>query len=136
MNAQAEAVVSTSGTVTQIRYSNAGAGYTNTAATVAIGSVTSNSFGEYEIDEIVKGVSTGTSAYVASWNTRDQILQVSVPSGDFGVGEVIVGAAASYRVIAVTSDIDGDREFAQNDTFETEGNTLLDFSERNPFGEF
>ena len=49
---------------------------------------------------------------------------------------MIVGAAASYRVIEITSDIDGDREFAQNDTFETEGNTLLDFSERNPFGEF
>ena len=136
MNAQAEAVVSTSGTVTQIRYSNAGAGYTNTAATVAIGSVTSSSFGEYQRDEIVKGVSTGTSAYVASWNTRDQILQVSIPSGDFGIGEVIVGAAASYRVISITSDIDGDREFAQNDTFEAEASTLLDFSERNPFGEF
>jgi hypothetical protein len=136
MNAKAEAVVSTSGTVTQIRYSNAGAGYTNTAAAVSISSVTSNSFGEYQRDEIVKGVSTGTSAYVASWNTRDQILQVSVPSGDFGVGEVIVGAAASYRVISITSDIDGDREFAQNDTFETEASTLLDFSERNPFGEF
>ena len=135
MNAQAEAVM-VGGTISQIRYSNAGAGYTNTAATVAIGSVTSSSFGEYQRDEIVKGVSTGTSAYVASWNTRDQILQVSIPSGDFGIGEVIVGAAASYRVISITSDIDGDREFAQNDTFETEASTLLDFSERNPFGEF
>ncbi len=136
MNAQAEAVVSTAGTVVQIRYSNAGAGYTNTAAAVAIGSVTSNSFGEYQRDEIVKGVSTGTSAYVASWNTVDQILQVSVPTGDFAVGEVIVGAASSYRVLSITSDVDGEREFAQNDTFETEANDLLDFSERNPFGEF
>ena len=135
-NAKAEAVVSTSGTVTQIRYSNAGAGYTNTIPYVAISSVTSNSFGEYERDEIVKGVSTGTSAIVASWNTRDQILQVTLPSGDFGVGEVIVGAGASYRILSIESDIDGDREFAQNDTFETEGETLLDFSERNPFGEF
>ena len=122
--------------MTQIRYSNAGAGYTNTIPYVAISSVTSNSFGEYERDEIVKGVSTGTSAIVASWNTRDQILQVTLPSGDFGVGEVIVGAGASYRILSIESDIDGDREFAQNDTFETEGETLLDFSERNPFGEF
>ena len=136
MNAQAEAVVSSAGTVTQVRYSNAGAGYTSTSATVAISSVTSNSFGEFERDEIVKGVSTGTSAYVASWNTVDQILQVSVPTGDFAVGEVIVGAASSYRVLSITSDVDGEREFAQNDTFETEANDLLDFSERNPFGEF
>ena len=136
MNAKAEVVVSTSGTITQIRYSNAGAGYTNTAAAVAIGSVTSNSFGEYIRDELVKGVSTGTSAYVASWNTVDQILQVSVPTGDFAIGEVIVGAASSYRVLSITSDVDGDREFAQNDTFETEATSVVDFSERNPFGEF
>jgi hypothetical protein len=135
-NAQAEAVVSTSGTVTQIRYSNAGAGYTITPAYVAIGSVTSNSFGEYERDEVVRGLNSGTEAYVASWDTVNNILQVSVPSGDFAVGEVVVGAASSYRVLSIESDVDGDREFAQNDTFETEATSILDFSERNPFGEF
>ena len=135
-NAQAEAVVSTSGTVTQIRYSNAGAGYTNTPAYVAIGSITSNSFGEYERDEIVRGLNSGTEAYVASWDTVNNILQVSVPSGDFAVGEVVVGAASSYRVLSIESDVDGDREFAQNDTFEAEATSILDFSERNPFGEF
>ena len=135
-NAQAEAVVSTSGTVTQIRYSNAGAGYTITPAYVAIGSVTSNSFGEYERDELVRGLNSGTEAYVASWDTVNNILQVSVPSGDFAVGEVVVGAASSYRVLSIESDVDGDREFAQNDTFETEATSILDFSERNPFGEF
>ena len=135
-NAQAEAVVSTSGTVTQIRYSNAGAGYTITPAYVAIGSITSNSFGEYQRDEVVRGLNSGTEAYVASWDTVNNILQVSVPSGDFAVGEVIVGAASSYRVLSIESDVDGDREFAQNDTFETEATSILDFSERNPFGEF
>ena len=135
-NAQAEAVVSTSGTVTQIRYSNAGAGYTITPAYVAIGSITSNSFGEYARDEVVEGLNSGTEAYVASWDTANNILQVSVPTGDFAVGEVIVGAAASYRVLSIESDVDGDREFAQNDTFETEATSILDFSEKNPFGEF
>ena len=134
MNAQAEAVVSSAGTVTQIRYSNAGAGYTSTSATVAISSVTSNSFGEFERDEIVKGVSSGTSAYVASWNTADNILKVSIPSGNFSVGEVIVGAAASYRILSVDSEFD--IAFAGNDEIETEADTIIDFSERNPFGEF
>ena len=134
MNAQAEAVVSSAGTVTQIRYSNAGAGYTSTSATVAISSVTSNSFGEFERDEIVKGVSSGTSAYVASWNTADNILKVSIPSGDFSVGEVIVGAAASYRILSVDSEFD--IPYAGNDEIETEADTIIDFSERNPFGEF
>ena len=134
MNAQAEAVVSSAGTVTQIRYSNAGAGYTVTPATVSISSVTSNSFGEFERDEVVRGVSSGTSAYVATWNTADNILKVSIPSGDFSVGEVIVGAAASYRILSVDSEFD--IEFAGNDEIETEAATILDFSERNPFGEF
>ena len=134
MNAQAEAVVSTAGTVVQVRYSNAGAGYTNTAASVSISSVTSNSFGEFTTNEIVKGVSTGTSAYVSHWNTADNILKVSIPSGDFAVGEVIVGAAASYRVLSVDSEFN--IAFAGNDEIETEADTILDFSERNPFGEF
>ena len=134
MNAQAEAVVSSAGTVTQIRYSNAGAGYTVTPATVSISSVTSNSFGEFERDEVVRGVSSGTSAYVATWNTADNILKVSIPSGDFSVGEVIVGAAASSRILSVDSEFD--IEFAGNDEIETEADTILDFSERNPFGEF
>ena len=73
---------------------------------------------------------------MASWDTVNNILQVSVPSGDFAVGEVVVGAASSYRVLSIESDVDGDREFAQNDTFETEATSILDFSERNPFGEF
>ena len=134
MNAQAEAVVSTAGTVVQVRYSNAGAGYTNTAASVSISSVTSNSFGEFTKNEIVKGVSTGTSAYVSNWNTADNILKVSIPSGDFAVGEVIVGAAASYRVLSVDSEFN--IAFAGNDEIETDADTILDFSERNPFGEF
>ena len=41
---------------------------------VAIGSVTSNSFGEFDVDELVTQVSTGTSAYVYSWNKADNIL--------------------------------------------------------------
>ena len=135
-NAKAEAVVSTAGTVKEIRYSNAGAGYTSINPAVSISSVTSNSFGEFDVDEIVKGVSTGTSAYVASWNTADNILKVTIPTGDFAVGEVIVGAGASYRIASIDSEVDGDRDFASNETSEFEADQILDFSERNPFGEF
>ncbi len=135
-NAKAEAVVSTAGTVKEIRYSNAGAGYTSINPAVSISSITSNSFGEFDVDEIVKGVSTGTSAYVASWNTADNILKVTIPTGDFAVGEVIVGAGASYRIASIDSEVDGDRDFASNETLEFEADQILDFSERNPFGEF
>ena len=135
MNAQAEAVM-VGGTISQIRYSNAGAGYTSTTAYVAIGSVTSNSFGEFDVDELVTQVSTGTSAYVSSWNTADNILKVVASSGDFTVGETIVGAGASYRILAVGDDLTTDIPFAQNEVLETEADEILDFTERNPFGEF
>ena len=135
-NAQAEAVVSTAGTVKEIRYSNAGAGYTNTTAYVGIQSVTTDFFGEFEIDELVTQVSTGTSAYVSSWNTADNILKVVASSGDFTVGETIVGAGASYRILAVGDDLTTAIPFAQNEVLETEADEILDFTERNPFGEF
>ncbi len=135
MNAQAEAVM-VGGTISQIRYSNAGAGYTSTTAYVAIGSVTSDSFGEFDVDELVTQVSTGTSAYVSSWNTADNILKVVASSGDFTVGETIVGAGASYRILAVGDDLTTAIPFAQNEVLETEADEILDFTERNPFGEF
>ena len=135
-NAQAEAVVSTAGTVKEIRYSNAGAGYTNTTAYVGIQSVTTDFFGEFETDELVTQVSTGTSAYVSSWNTANNILKVVASSGDFTVGETIVGAAASYRILSVVDDLSTDIPFAANTEIETEADEIIDFSERNPFGEF
>ena len=135
-NAQAEAVVSTAGTVKEIRYSNAGAGYTSLAASVSISSVTSNSYGEFDIDEVVTQVSTGTSAYVANWDTANNVLKVVAASGSFVIGETIVGAAASYRILSVGDDRSTDIPFAANDEIETEADEIIDFSERNPFGEF
>ena len=134
MNAQAEAVVSSAGTVSQIMYSNAGAGYTNTAAYVAISSVTSNSYGEFEQDELIRGLTSGTQAYVAYWNTADNILKVGEPTGDFQIGEIIVGAASSYRLLSI--DDEYNIGFSGNEEIESEADEIVDFSEINPFGEF
>ena len=134
MNAQAEAVVSSAGTVSQIMYSNAGAGYTNTAAYVAISSVTSNSYGEFEQDELIRGLTSGTQAYVAYWNTADNILKVGEPTGDFQIGEIIVGAASSYRLLSI--DDEYNIGFSGNEEIESEADEIIDFSEVNPFGEF
>ena len=135
LNAKAEAVVSTAGTVKEIRYSNAGAAYTTTPATVAIGSVTSPTFGNYTQGELVEGVSSGTSAYVSSWDAASRILKLTIPSGDFAVSEAIVGTGVSYRIGSITSDF-GNVPFASNEDIEFEADQILDFSERNPFGEF
>jgi hypothetical protein len=133
-NAQAEAVVSTSGTVTQIRYSNAGVGYTFNPD-VTIEKVETLFFGDYETNSIVKGVSTGTSAYVQSWDSLNRILTVAIPNGNFAVGEAIVGAGVSYRISSIDTSFDN-VPFADNDNIQEEADNIIDFSEKNPFGEF
>ena len=133
-NAQAEAVVSTAGTVTQIRYSNAGVGYTF-IPDIAIDKVETAFFGDYEINSVVKGVSTGTSAYVQSWDSLNRILTVAIPNGNFAIGEAVVGAGVSYRISSIEDNFDN-VPFADNDNIELEADKILDFSEKNPFGEF
>ena len=133
-NAQAEAVVSTAGTVTQIRYSNAGVGYTFTPD-VTIEKVETTFFGDYEINSVVKGVSTGTSAYVQSWDALNRILKVAIPNGNFAIGEAVVGAGVSYRISSIEDNFDN-IPFASNEEIQEEADKIIDFSEKNPFGEF
>lgn len=133
-NAQAEAVVSTAGTVTQIRYSNAGVGYTFTPD-VTIEKVETTFFGDYEINSVVKGVSTGTSAYVQSWDSLNRILTVAIPNGNFAIGEAVVGAGVSYRISSIEDNFDN-VPFASNEEIQEEADKIIDFSEKNPFGEF
>jgi hypothetical protein len=132
-NAKAEAVVGTGQTVVSIRYSNAGAGYTFTP-TIDIGEVEAIVYGDFVLNELVRGVSTGTSAYVTSWDSLNRILEVSLPNGEFAVNEAIVGAGASYRVANVETTV-SNIPFASNDEIELEADLIVDFSERNPFGE-
>lgn len=133
-NAQAIAVLNTLGIVTSIRFINAGAGYTQSPG-IQIDSPVGIYTGNYIYDEIVRGVSTGTSAYVKDWNYDTRILKVSTINGDYELGEIIVGAGASYRIFSMNND-DLNNPFADNDTIGVEANMILDFDEKNPFGDF
>ena len=142
-NATAVAVLNTVGEVSAIRFTNAGAGYLN-AATVTIESPATVGFstGNYLYKELVRGVGSGTTAFVQEWDFDDRILKVTRPSGNFIVGESVVGIGttqngsdAKYIVKTVSTQDDTDA-FNENTPFETEANQILDFSEINPFGEF
>jgi hypothetical protein len=133
-NAQAESVVSTGSSIVQIRFSNAGTGYTAVSPSVDIQKVTSPFFGDFLIGEPVRGVSSGTSALVVSWDSGNRILKLGNVTGDFQYGETIVGAASSYTVATANSNFEGN-EFASNDEIEFEADNIIDFTERNPFGE-
>ena len=134
VNAQAVAVINTLGIVTATRYINAGFGYT-VAPSIQIQNSIGVSTGTYTFNEIVTGQDTNTKAYVKDWNYQTRVLKVSIIDGSFAEGEIITGANANYKLYSVERD-DLYDAFASNLEIQDEADNILDFSEKNPFGEF
>lgn len=134
VTATGRAYVSTSGIVTAIYITNAGLGYTS-IPTVTISSPYSSGAGSYEYNETVTGSISGTTALVKKWDSVTSQLEVSNISGTFVNGDILVGSKsnASYEVRLITTDNLVD-PFADNDNIELEADSILDFSETNPFG--
>ena len=134
VSAAATAVVSTAGTITEIRITNAGLGYSE-APTITIGNPSLNSTGTFVFNELVTGLTSGVTARVRSWNSVSNILEVSNVSGEFIPGENIVGdtSSASHYLRKIETLL-ADDGFSSNDEIEVEADKIIDFSERNPFG--
>jgi hypothetical protein len=133
-NAEAISVLSSSGSVAQIRYITAGAGYTE-SPNIIISSPLGISTGNYVYNEVVSGSVSGTSAYVKDWNYDTRILKVGIIDGNFALGESVVGSAATYKVFSIETDDIYDT-YASNEEIQEVSNQVIDFSESNPFGEF
>ena len=140
-NATALSFINSSGIVTSIRYTNAGAGYIQ-APVVTISSPVGVSTSNYIFNEIVRGVSTGTTAYVNDWDYDTRILQVKTLNGSFIRGESVVGMGttsggsnANYKILSINTQDEYD-DYADNIPIENEADEILDFSERNPFGDY
>ena len=98
--------------------------------------------GAYVDDETVYvGDSVGsanTKARVVSWNATDKTLKITDVVGTFGATSNIVGdTSGAYYSLNTTPDT---RVFtndvsANNGTIETEADSIIDFSESNPFSE-
>jgi len=134
VSAAATAIVSSAGTITAIRFTNAGLGY-STAPTITVSNPNLNSSGEFVFNEIVTGSSSGTTARVKVWNSTTNILEVYNVDGTFTLGENIIGSTsgATHGLRKVDLDPEDDG-FADNLDIETEADSILDFSEQNPFG--
>ena len=134
VSAAATAVVSSAGSITQIRITNAGLGYTQPPS-ITIGNPSLSSLGSYTFNEIITGSTSGTTARVRSWSSITNILEVSKVSGEFIAGETLVGTASSasrtLRSIEVFVVKDG---YSDNEIIETEADSIIDFSNTNPFG--
>ena len=134
VSAAATAIVSAAGTISAIYFSNSGTGYT-ALPTITISDPDLTSTGSFTFNEIVTGSISGTTARVKTWNSVTNELEVYTVSGDWTVGEKIVGSSSGashqLRVISLDPVDDG---FADNINIETQADAILDFSEKNPFG--
>jgi hypothetical protein len=134
VSAAATAVVSSAGSITQIRITNTGLGYTQPPF-ITIGDPALSSLGSYTFNEIITGSTSGTTARVRSWSSVTNVLEVSKVSGEFIAGETLVGTASSasrtLRSIEVFAVKDG---YSDNETIEEEADSIIDFSNKNPFG--
>ena len=133
VSAAATAYLSSAGIVTSIHIINAGLGY-SVAPTVTIGSPSTDSTGNYLFNEIVTGSVSGTTARVRTWNASTNILEVSSITGTFSNGETITGGSSGSSHVLRVVDTSLDSGFADNYNIETQADSILDFSEANPFG--
>ena len=134
VSAAATAVVSAAGTISNIFLTNAGVGY-SVAPTMSIATSGSSGSGTFQFNEIVTGSSSGTTARVRVWNSETNELEVGTVAGEFTRGETITGqtSGAAYK-LRIADAQPADDGFADNINIETEADSIIDFSEQNPFG--
>ena len=137
-SAAAHSYINGAGIVTAVYITNAGLGY-STAPTVSIakpiGMGSTIGIGTFAYNEVVTGSVSGSTARVREWDSTTTTLELGNLDGDFVPGDVIMGSSsgATYKVRIVNTNNLVD-PYAQNDIFETEGDSILDFTEGNPFG--
>ena len=94
--------------------------------------------GDFTVGEVVAGGTSNITAEVKSWDSTNRQLQVFNRTGIFTIPETITGQSssaawttASYNTLNNTSS-----EYDSNSSFETLADSIIDFSEGNPFGDY
>ncbi len=120
--------------VSDIQVTNSGYGYT-VAPTITIGAASTTGSGTFLYGEMITGASSLTTAFVTKWNKPDGILLARNLSDNFAVGETIyTNKGAAYILNSI--DYDDDDVVNTGDEIEVYADTsILDFTEKNPFGE-
>lgn len=144
VSAAATAIVSNSGSISSIRVTNSGLGYTTPNNIQISPSNLMIGIGAYLYNEVVTGSVSNITARVKYWNSGTKILKVSNLTGNFKVGENLIGSksGAIYTLGSINienlpdplSKVDTRDKYPQNDQIEKEADEILDFDETNPFG--
>ena len=122
--------------LTHIDILSAGHGYTS-APIITVGAATTFGSGSFQYGQIITGESSLTTAFVTKWDTTTNTLLARNLSGDFAVGENISNVGFGTAQYALDSiDYDDDDAYNSGDEIETiSDSSILDFTEKNPFGE-
>jgi len=119
-----------------------GGGYTSTPEVTISDPESLAGIGTYLFNEIIIGSRSKTEARVKEWDEDTNILKiayVSIGSTQLGFypGETIVGktSGAEYPLLSFDDDDIYDK-YTENDEFETLGDSIVDFTESNPFGTY
>ena len=130
------------GVVDNIVTTNAGYGYT-VAPLITVGAAGTVGVGTFSYGMILTGSASSTTAYATSWDATTNTLLAKDLTGKFSVGELIVGTAKTtgetiaYRLNSINYNDDETNidSYGDNISFQSEGDSILDFTEKNPFGE-
>ena len=130
--------INSAGSVTAIYMTHAGAGYTS-APTVTISNPTGMGatigIGTYKFNEVIVGSTSGTTARVKEYTRSSNTLEVSIVDGTFTPGETIYGTeSGAIYALKVQNTDDLVTPYADNDIIESEADSIIDFTETNPFG--
>jgi len=125
------------GVVTEIRLTTAGAGYTSLPLILIEPpeSYGISTIGVYNLNDVVTGSISGSTARVRKYKSDLLSLDVSNITGKFIAGEKIVGIGSTYLTLNyVNNYIDTTDNYNQNEEIQLESDDILDFDETNPFG--
>jgi hypothetical protein len=92
----------------------------------------------YIIGETVTGSISGVTAKVTKWIPSTRTLTVVDRTGTFVENETLVSSinGADWEIESFRTQEDPNSEYDQNKYIQDESDDILDFSEKNPFGEY
>jgi hypothetical protein len=137
ITASGKVLINENSNISQILISDAGIGYTVAPAVAISPPPLLSGIGTYVFNEVVTGSISKTTARVKSWYEDTKTLTVGINTGSFVPGELITGGISS-AVYSVKYYDRGDfnDKYEQNDEIQASSNLILDFSEKNPFGNY
>lgn len=92
----------------------------------------------YEIGETVTSLLSDVTARVCDWDAATRTLTVIDRTGTFIENELLTGAdsGAQWMIESFSTLEDPNSNYEENKYIEDESDGILDFSEKNPFGEY